>query len=466
MGQSTEQLTGRQNRIQCTIQKSLQAAFFCAAILCSFGQANPTLAGSQTKSIKASKNAVATINIRGLSASDVDSLKNNKTFKWWGEFGDTLVVGADQSVIETSTTTFEHVWKSLSENNLRVIVAGHKNELPAPTTVIAHSGRATLVINNSALEAMASEPKGDLAQEHLSIRKFLANTTYVQSSDHKKNPLAWSVQQSTWAQAAMQSIDSARWYSDVQKLSGWNRHISASGVVSARDWLKGQFEALHPTTTVLQKFTARGRDAWNVIATFDAGPNADIYIVGGHYDSISEQVSTSAPGAEDNASGAAGVLELARVFAGQKNRATLIFIGFSGEEEGLLGSYAYVANATEEFKARIKSVMTMDMIGYSKDATTDVLLETASEFSALTAQYAAAASQVEGLTSFTSFNPWGSDHMPFIEKHIPAMLTIDNDWGVYPPYHKTGDTIDQISREMGTAILKMNAAVLAVMAGS
>jgi Zn-dependent M28 family amino/carboxypeptidase len=144
----------------------------------------------------------------------------------------------------------------------------------------------------------------------------------------------------------------------------------------------------------------------------------------------------------------------------------LIFIVFSGEEQGLIGSKAYVRNLPAATRARIKAVINMDMIGFSKDDSEDVLLETSSDFKNLSDQFAAASALVPGLRYFTTFNPFGSDHMPFIDNNIPAILTIDNDWNDYPAYHRTTDTIDKVSREMGTSILKMNAAALAVMIGS
>jgi Zn-dependent M28 family amino/carboxypeptidase len=200
-----------------------------------------------------------------------------------------------------------------------------------------------------------------------------------------------------------------------------------------------------------------------VVATFDAGPASDIYIVCGHYDSISERPSESAPGAEDNATGAAAVVELARVFAGGSRSATLMFIAFSGEEQGLVGSKAFVRSLDSDTRSRIKAVLNMDMIGYSKDDSEDVLLESSSRYKPLVDQYAAAARLVSGLKYYTSYNPYGSDHMPFIDSNIPAILTIDNDWGDYPSYHRSSDTIDKVSRDMGAAILRMNAAALAGM---
>jgi Zn-dependent M28 family amino/carboxypeptidase len=206
-----------------------------------------------------------------------------------------------------------------------------------------------------------------------------------------------------------------------------------------------------------------GRDAWNVIATFDAGPTSDIYIICGHYDSISERPSELAPGAEDNATGAAAVIELARVFSKYPKSATLVFATFSGEEQGLVGSKAFVRNLDPATRSRIKAVLNMDMIGYSKDDSEDVLLESSSRYKNLVDQFAAAASLVDGLKYYVTFNPYGSDHMPFIEAGIPAILTIDNDWGDYPSYHRSSDTIDKVSRDMGAAILRMNAGALAGM---
>jgi Zn-dependent M28 family amino/carboxypeptidase len=140
-----------------------------------------------------------------------------------------------------------------------------------------------------------------------------------------------------------------------------------------------------------------------------------------------------------------------------------VFATFSGEEQGLVGSKAFVRNLDPATRSRIKAVLNMDMIGYSKDDSEDVLLESSSRYKNLVDQFAAAASLVDGLKYYVTFNPYGSDHMPFIEAGIPAILTIDNDWGDYPSYHRSSDTIDKVSRDMGAAILRMNAGALAGM---
>lgn len=398
---------------------------------------------------------IATIDIHSMDFRQVELLKSNSHFKWWSQLGDTMVVGGKKVELGQSGFQFEQSWANLRASDLDVIIAGHRSERPESIKAIAKSGRITLAIHNDRLQS----------DGHMQVTLFKPNHVYVQAARHDSNVMKLKSSQISNVKSIMDEVDDVRWYGDVVQLSNWNRHVSSVDIVSARDWIKGQFDSLHPSSTQLQKFSVGGRDGWNVLATFDGPQNSDIYIVGGHYDSTSEQTSRLAPGAEDNASGAAGVIEMARAFSGKKLGATLIFIAFSGEEQGLVGSKAYVRSLPADIKARIKGVITMDMIGYSKDDSEDVLLETASKFRDFSSQFAAAAQLVPGLNYYTTFNPFGSDHMPFIDNDIPAILTIDNDWDDYPAYHRTSDTIDKVSRQMGLAILRMNVAALAVMIG-
>ena len=97
-------------------------------------------------------------------------------------------------------------------------------------------------------------------------------------------------------------------------------------------------------------------------------------MIGAHYDhlglggegSLAQREGDIHHGADDNASGVAGMLEIARVFASERPRRTLVFIGFSGEEEGLLGSNYYVNNSIHPL-ANTVAMINMDMIGRMKD---------------------------------------------------------------------------------------------------
>ena len=102
----------------------------------------------------------------------------------------------------------------------------------------------------------------------------------------------------------------------------------------------------------------------NVVATKEATQKStnQLILVGAHHDSVA-----GAPGANDDASGTATVLELARVFANAPTDTDIRFVTFGAEENGLLGSYEFVERMTEEDYNRTVGMFQMDMVG-SKDA--------------------------------------------------------------------------------------------------
>eukprot|EP01092_Planopodium_desertum_P001027 TRINITY_DN114_c0_g3_i2.p1 TRINITY_DN114_c0_g3~~TRINITY_DN114_c0_g3_i2.p1 ORF type:complete len:111 (-),score=32.33 TRINITY_DN114_c0_g3_i2:103-435(-) len=106
----------------------------------------------------------------------------------------------------------------------------------------------------------------------------------------------------------------------------------------------------------------------------------------------------------------------------------------------------------------------MDMIAYStKTSSYDVLLETKSAYSSYLSYFEDAAALVPGLKVFISYSPFGSDHISYLNKNIPAILTIDNDYGSYAPYHRTTDDVTKVVPAMASRILQMNAGALAAM---
>ena len=113
------------------------------------------------------------------------------------------------------------------------------------------------------------------------------------------------------------------------------------------------------------------RKGYNVIGTLPGtDPEAGYYIIGAHYDAIGARSRTwdwrtdPAPGADDNGSGVALVLESARVLAGQEFPWSIRFVAFAGEELGLLGSRDYVARVVEADDT-ILGVLNFDMLGYN-----------------------------------------------------------------------------------------------------
>lgn len=204
----------------------------------------------------------------------------------------------------------------------------------------------------------------------------------------------------------------------------------------------------------------------NLVATI-AGSDEKNYgeiLIVGHLDSTSENPRFNAPGADDNGSGAAGVIALARMLkkSGLKPAATIKFVLFLGEEQGLYGSKAYVKDLTPDQKSKIKAVLNLDMIGFDVVAPLSIMLETNSFNRPMVEKMQELAKKYSEFSIRTSFNAWGSDHAPFLQQRIPAVLTIESEYSSNPNYHKTTDLIESINPDLCTNILRLNAATMFV----
>jgi Zn-dependent M28 family amino/carboxypeptidase len=187
----------------------------------------------------------------------------------------------------------------------------------------------------------------------------------------------------------------------------------------------------------------------NVLAWLP-GQTEEYVIIGAHYDHLGRgnfdslapsQVGQIHPGADDNASGTAGVLELARLLAPQRGQLKrgILFMDFAGEELGLLGSAAWVKNPTRPL-ANAVAMLNMDMIGRIKDdkvyiggvgtgSTLKAVLERAQKETPFKIEYSAG-----GYSS--------SDHTSFVTKKIPVLFFFS---GLHSDYHKPSDTWDKIN---------------------
>lgn len=162
------------------------------------------------------------------------------------------------------------------------------------------------------------------------------------------------------------------------------------GIGAARRWIKAELErcgaqaggrlqvAFDSHVTPVSKRISRPTEIVNVVATL---PGSDpqsaqrIYVVSGHYDSRATDVmdaSGNAPGANDDASGTAAVIEMACVMARQQFDATLVFMAVAAEEQGLLGSGHWAQQAKLK-QLNIAGMLNNDIIGSSRadDGTVD-----------------------------------------------------------------------------------------------
>lgn len=159
---------------------------------------------------------------------------------------------------------------------------------------------------------------------------------------------------------------------DVQHLEDYGtRDCYHPNSVLAEEWIETKFLAMGLDVEVMDFTMPGGASSDNVIATLTGTKYPDEYVVlGGHYDS--RAWSGAAPGADDNASGTSGVIEIARILSQYEFDRSIIFCAFSGEEYGLYGSAAYASRSAQE-GMEILGYFNMDMIGYLKPGNTTVM---------------------------------------------------------------------------------------------
>lgn len=180
------------------------------------------------------------------------------------------------------------------------------------------------------------------------------------------------------------AIETARLEAVVRRLAGFGtRHTLSEtesetrGIGASWRYLKGAFESAGGQgegrlLVALDEFEAEpgprvpaGAKLVNVVATLPGADPDRFVIVSGHYDSRARgdmDATSDAPGANDDASGTALVVEAARVMANLEPRATVVFLATSGEEQGLLGARAHAIRA-RRLGHRIEAMITNDIVG-------------------------------------------------------------------------------------------------------
>lgn len=283
--------------------------------------------------------------------------------------------------------------------------------------------------------------------------------------------------------AVTQKVDGQRWFQSVADLAGFNRNSFSPQLTTARSWILGEFAAAGLTTETFL-FPMSGSSCSPTVPNTTLGnpigrkigitlPD-EWLVVGGHYDSRNsvrcDGTAQPQPGANDNASGCAGVIELARVFQNVRTDRSILFMCFAGEEQGLQGSREYVNVLLNSGDiAKVKHMINLDMIGHAIDDTLSARVETTSAHSALLGQYAdVAATYAPELNLIVSAATQGySDHWYFLQRGVPSVFTWENGAGIYPDYHQVSDTPANMQRapQLAAGILKMDAARLAMLAG-
>lgn len=252
------------------------------------------------------------------------------------------------------------------------------------------------------------------------------------------------------------------------------RHTDTDGDDRARDWLVERLEGLGLVAEV-DAFDFRTGTSANVIARKDgvATPEA-VWIFSAHYDSTSEDPDVSAPGADDNASAVAAVLEAARILGPHTFRESVWFVLTGAEEQGARGA-RHLVERLEGEGVEVRGVVAPDMIGYwplgDGDAF-DILGDEGSE--ALAADMAEVADTL-GVANKVWIQHdycYGDDHTWYQDAGWPALSPMDcveahNGLSdeTLPHYHRTSDTFETLHLPFTAKVARTIVAALAGWAG-
>ncbi len=258
-------------------------------------------------------------------------------------------------------------------------------------------------------------------------------------------------------------VSTARVYSYEKALFDFDsKYISKPGNRLASEYLFNTYKSFGyaPEYQWFSPRDALGGQTANVIATLKGTVNPElIYVVSSHYDSVAV-----GPGADDDSSGTAALLETARVLAGRPMPATIVIASFTGEEAGLLGSREFVRRAVDAH-LKIVGALNNDMIGWANDFRLDNTIRYSNP--GIRDIQHGAAIEFSRLITYDTVYYKNTDAAAYYEAYGDIVGGI----GSYPVlgnphYHQAHDLLETINHQLVAEVAKTTAATLMLLASS
>lgn len=330
-----------------------------------------------------------------------------------------------------------------AEKQLYQVISGHPHDVEKVTPHIkteSVSGRLWIVtLNKDTVPASAM--------------KYLRPITMNDVAHYQVAPSFYKASPKKAVTKVLKEVSVNNLKDSVKKLASYKtRYAGTLDNQNAVAALTEELAALgYPTTTECYKPTA-----CSVIATkAGTSDSKKFMIVIAHMDSVGKDFA----GADDNASGTASLLEMARVLKDVPTKQSIRFFITNGEEINLLGAEDYAKKLQNSGEIKdITFAITMDMVGYNSNGIVE--LETNKEYEASANFMTKMAQTYTTLKTKITLGAWGSDHMPFLNRKVDTVLTIE-DWSTKTPcYHQKCDTPETLNYDYAAEITKLNIATL------
>ncbi len=418
------------------------------------------------QTLSAQTDSLTVFNIDGIGPDSLNKIKQMKAVSWWLEMGDRLVVDIDQSELSRlpKEVSIHSSLANINTDSLAIHVMGHCDH--SVNDQLLHTNLKTVYAGDSVrlIDTSTVRDKNQLFA-HDSIVPFQKNT--VLSYQITNRTFTQSLQKNNDIQTVLNQVDQNRWFNQVDYLAGLDRMLEADLIV-AGEWLENHFNDLGLSTSRLSLHPDyRG---FNVLG-FQSGTSRpdDWYVVGAHLDSRNQQRNDNlpSPGAEDNASGCSGVLEMAHVLSQYETEASIVYMCFIEEENGLLGSQDVVTHFTNTGDIiKVKAMLNMDMIGYRSPGNNTAVAGTNNQsYQNLANTVASNGNLYTSIDWQVSMNMCCTDFVSFTEAGIPAVTSNEPDVWNYFAYHTVNDRAENVDPTMGADIVRANLATLINMVG-
>ncbi|MCP4804929.1 MAG: Zn-dependent exopeptidase M28 [Proteobacteria bacterium] len=246
-----------------------------------------------------------------------------------------------------------------------------------------------------------------------------------------------------------------------------SRNIHHADIARVEAWLQASMGAKR------QEFRAERTDCANLIRVIEGTePDLEPVLIGAHYDSTAELTegydpkTSDAPGADDNASGVAVLVEAANVLGGWEGtfRRSIHLVAFSAEEQGLKGSIHYV----DELTRPVHMALILDPVGHNPGdwlfVAFDARWEDAARELEATAEQLVLRLEVGPVDHETFGGDERSDHAPFWWAEMPALHA--GSFPLPPAYHTEDDTLDGVDVDFVHEVAQLSVAHAANLAGA